>query len=673
MNLQDKVIQRYSKNLKLLEMLDNELYSRVLGLDELISHNEYQPRYELEYIQEREEFDIFDTITQTYLYNRKPDQFIKEAVQNTNFDKINSVDLFYKNFYNSTVTIDAEQIPDDTDNLEMYLHNDIVEFTKVFQNITYDSKAIFSNIDKFMFVGTLLGTHIQSIDKKIDSKSYFITEANLEIFRLSLFCANYYELSTKKLIFSIMDDRIHFLYKFKIFYADNFGANHTIKYYCSNYNIEDYFERVLEGLGDVSPFAFTYPTALKQLLKKSFQNIKNGYKILDTKNYHGFLKNKPVLLLGAGPSLATNLQWIKKNKSKFFIVAIGATIKKLIHHDIVPDMIISADGQKLVENQFDDNIVQQIKDIPFVASLMTHQDVLDKFDFVYLYEVMISFKETSQPLAGYSVSEVAFLLSYIFGAKDIYILGIDLALDQATGDTHIDTHDYKKTFDISQQQQNDFLKTGSYSHKDTAITVKGNFKENVVTTTIFNNSIVAFNKIIHAIVSGDKDIKIYNLGEGAYLNNTIPLKLQDINIATKIRKDYNDTKTFLESISSSCITSSEKEYLQKSLELIDQIIEKSIKLKSTKVKKYKQFLGQRSDLLYTMIDQSKPYKQLYLYEILTNYIRIMEPYLSYHFNIGVPDETKVIKEVKKIWCEQVKRICTEYKDLVEDLLSLNIR
>ncbi|WP_419671179.1 hypothetical protein [Aliarcobacter butzleri] len=46
-------------------------------------------------------------------------------------------------------------------------------------------------IDKFVFLGTLLGRHIPKIAEKINADLYLVLERNLEIFRLSLFTIDY--------------------------------------------------------------------------------------------------------------------------------------------------------------------------------------------------------------------------------------------------------------------------------------------------------------------------------------------------------------------------------------------------------------------------------------------------------------------------------------------------
>lgn len=62
-------------------------------------------------------------------------------------------------------------------------------------------------IEKFIFLGTLLGRHIPRIAQKVDAEAYLVLERNIEIFRLSLFTVDYTILAQKGVVFSIMDNQ----------------------------------------------------------------------------------------------------------------------------------------------------------------------------------------------------------------------------------------------------------------------------------------------------------------------------------------------------------------------------------------------------------------------------------------------------------------------------------
>ena len=60
----------------------------------------------------------------------------------------------------------------------------------------------------------------------------------------------------------------------------------------------------------------------------------------------------------AGPSLDENIEWIKANQNKFFIVTIGAAYKKLLANNIKIDIITTVDESDVLEKlQFDDECI----------------------------------------------------------------------------------------------------------------------------------------------------------------------------------------------------------------------------------------------------------------------------------------------------------------------------
>ena len=83
------------------------------------------------------------------------------------------------------------------------------EYTKTLNDFLDQKKKRFKKIDKFIFLGTLLGRHIPRIAQKVDAKMYLVLERNLEIFRLSLFTVDYTLLAKKGVVFSVMDNHYH--------------------------------------------------------------------------------------------------------------------------------------------------------------------------------------------------------------------------------------------------------------------------------------------------------------------------------------------------------------------------------------------------------------------------------------------------------------------------------
>ncbi len=674
-NIQRIALETYSENLKYLELHDNELFYRISTFSSLIEDGSYNARYHLDYISDDNTFDIFDELNNVYVYNNKPKDFITNAVENINLDKINSIDLLNPDIYNITQKITISNNQSTTIKCNSMYHNDIFEYIKVFNKSTVDNRKKFKYINKFIFIGTLLGSHIESVDKKINSKLYMIYEYNLEIFRLSLFVTNYAMIAEKStLLFSIMDDD-DILNKKILYFTKQFpSSNYMVKYFCTNYNINNFFDKVLLAALQYSPFNYSYRLIMENLISLSLDRIPK-YHILDTFSKQLLLENHPTLLVAAGPSLSKNLEWIKQNKNKFCIVAIGAVVSKLIENGIKPDIITSVDYDELIKKQFPDKLKNELSSIPLLAAVSTSQYVLDMFDYnnTTLFEVMSSFKEHSTLPGGSTIGEVSLYLISTLGAKEVYMIGTDMAFDQETGYTHIDEHIHNRKYNVNEErcELNLYMKDGEFNIRDSSMLVKGNFRESVFTNATMARSVNAYNLIINLIKKFNPNIDIYNLSDGAYFEGTIPTKIDSVRLENIIDKYLlkDDILNHLNSFSQIGFTEDEKISLLKSCKSIDKLISQVETLQNNQYMTYKEFSLGKESIIHIIGTDLKKISKFYIDKVFENYLYMMEPYLEYQFNDqNLENEMDKVAMVQQIWCEQVLSLAKRYKELLIRIL-----
>lgn len=671
--IQKTAMERFSNNLVFLQGYDNELYERIMVLSTLIDNEEYTPRYHLDYIQQEKEFDIYDSVTDSYIYDKKPVEFIKEALKSTDFDKNNTIDLLKSDYFNSKQPFDRNSLKFLRQIEGGLVVNDIFEYTKVFNASTTYKYKRFKHIEKFVFVGTLLGSHILPIHKKINAPLYFICEHNLEIFRLSLFVTPYYKLTGKSnILFSVMDDDEQFNIKFRNYFDAYVNSNYMIKYYCSNYNVHNYFDKMLAVSSERSPLSYSYRKILEGYLKPALKNI-GDFRLFKTGSEHHLLNNTPVLIIAAGPSFGKNITWIKDNQHKFTIIAIGAAVEKLISAEILPDIIISVEADELALNQFPKEIHNKVRKIPFIGALFTNKQLLEIFDKenVSLIELMGRLKKTSKHLRGFTVGEIALDMSAVLGSNEIYLLGTDLALDQESGATHIDSHQNNTNYEINDKMEyNSFLKEETVDLKDSTIIYKGNFRENVVTTLRFFNSIEPYCIIIDEILRKAPSTKIYNLSDGVFLKGTTPKKIEDIKIPDLNKKPLKEEiSQYLKQNSTLGLQESEIGILQGAIVFIDQVIEKLKEIENQMTEKYDMFLKEREPIIALIRNCPLEYRLIYLDKLYIHYTLTMEPYLGYQFNEKMDNEANIVKKVKKIWCGQMIELSNEYKKVLIDTIG----
>lgn len=650
--LQNALTTTFLANLVFLSEYDNELYHRIDELSRMIGYGTYKEKYALEFIMEDGDFDIYDIQNDKYLYNKKPKNFNNKALSEINFDSKGSFSIIESIYVSEEKFLNNEELFKDNLYLEKgYLQKkDLDEYREILQEdfSNYKYKKL-NKIEKFVFIGTLLGRHIPSILKKTNAKNFFICERNLEIFRLSLFVTDYSNLARndRTAVFSIMDKNYEFDHKAGTFLRNAYHQNYIIKYFTTNINVSEYFDQFMDAIVSEQTEGFNYYMMLDNVAKLALSRV-NKYKIIQrelVKNSNLYLKNKPILYVGAGPSLTDNLDWILKNKDKFIIVSMGASCKKLLSYGIVPDIVGTLDPQYKILNdtQFTNEVIKELKNTIILASINTDQKILDKFnqELLYLFEVIFTINNKSKVENGYSIGEILGTLLINLEVKDIYLIGLDLAINQDTGETHISEYESSTKFNMENLQAS--VDKNTFSIRQDLIKVKGNFREEVLTTRLFNTSLNTFSLSCSTLKHDFQ--KIYNLSKnGAYIDGTIPLDIHDLDMSLfdYINKDEKllQLKNDFLVISNNYITQDvinkiniEKKYL---------IDIKNNLLKDQKI--YKDFEEFMED--YLILERKLLIPEIdtiFTTCIFSFYFRALMPYINYCLN-----DKKTKKEFEKV-------------------------
>ena len=179
--LQKTLSQIYLKNIEFFKKNHLNIYEKIVFFEKQNIQN-----YSLEFI--NDEFKLLDLKTKQNLYKKEPFSDSLNRVNNFSlsnaFTLIKMEQLIKKNHYEGEI------------NSYIYLN----EYIKKFENIEI-------KINKFIFIGTLLGVHLNDFHNSLNAKSYLIIEPNIEIFKLSLFLCDYESLSkNSKLFFAISED-----------------------------------------------------------------------------------------------------------------------------------------------------------------------------------------------------------------------------------------------------------------------------------------------------------------------------------------------------------------------------------------------------------------------------------------------------------------------------------
>ena len=520
----------------------------------------------------------------------------------------------------------------------------------------------------FFFFGSGLGLHIATIDKKISSKVYFIVEDDLELFRLSLFTLNYKEISkNSKLYFSVFEDNNEFHKSAIEFLEYEYYYNHYIKYFHILSHSDEKSKQFHIAVTSQSHLLFFYNSLLTQYLKP-LEYLFNEYSFLDkTLTFSdNVLDKKPFLLVAAGPSLQKNIKWLKENHKNFVVVALSATLAILEKEGITPDIITHLDAFVTAKVHFDKlNSLEFIKNSILIYSSRVPKGVVEMFSKKQLFflENGTQYKENSLKPSAPCIGSLTYQLLLRLNAKNIYLLGLDLAIDKESGKTHSDSHEYGKTLDTKENA----FDTSTMTFKESLFNVEGNLSKSVLTTPHFQTSIDAINRSTQILKSEGQSV--VNLNDGVKFIDSIPKQIDDIHM----NKRFNDIKEYLLEIcvknSSHGFTSSEISKLYEKLEhskKIHKLLSKYIQIQTLEVSGYLSSLKQ----LCNQMTNKEDIKKYELSRVIDTYLKYILEYIFDFFNskelvYSVDD----IKTLDELLTSNLNMIINYYRDTLESKLK----
>jgi len=654
-NLNEIAVTTFHENIQYLAKNHRDVYDKLLAFDTAIENNQYQNRYEL--IIRDDYFDVLELSSGDYLYNSSSKDYASLASKSINFKRDSNL---FESFKKIHLEIESEHFVDIAP---------ILRYIK--KNLNPASEM--HSIKKFIFFGAGLGTHITEIDKKIGANIYLIIEDDIELFKLSLFVTKYYELSLKsELIFSVFNSNEEFVLKANQFLNNKFYYNHYLKYFhMLNHNEEKLKEFHLRVISQ-SHNIFFYKDILTQYLvpigyiQKNFHFLNMLVSYADTS-----LEKKPVLMLAAGPSLQANIEWIKENQEKFIIVALSSTLNILEKESIKPDIVTHMDAFESSTAHFDRlKSLDFLDDTLFLFSARIQNSVVKKLnkEHIFFYENGTSYKQNIGNLSAPCVGSTTYLILLALGVQELYLLGLDLALDPKSGSTHSSGHHFSENLDLeSAQTHEDVMEFGK-----TVLKTAGNFQKEVFTKPEY---LLSIDSIKASSMGFKKDTQIvYNLNDGAFFNNTIPKKIESIAIDSFEKVDKTDLSKELQSAfvsrSSSSMSDEELALLKGKLAYALGLKEIVIAQRSYYFGTHGEFLGSLLMLLSRLTTDASV-NGYDLSFILQEYFKLIYTFIFDFFN--TKDLTNIdehIPAVNRLLCEALMRILDEYIQKLQESSTL---
>jgi len=667
-SIEELAIQTYQENLLFLEQTDPHLYRKLASLELALEKGYYKEKYSLEYKDEGY-FDVLEIESGKYLYGQNSNEYAKLAQKSINFEK---TDNLFETFYNFNFQ-EADPKDLETKDVIKYSYSTVVSLINYSNKYAAKTKTTMKKLYKFIFIGTGLGTHISAIDEKIKSNVYLIIEDDLELFRLSLFVTNYKNLTKNgaKLFFSVFDEDSEFKNTVQAFLYEQFIYNHYIKFFHMLHHNQERIKEIQNIIATQIYLTFNYAALMTSLLRP-LEYLKDGYKLLNlNSSYENTpLTTKPVLLLGAGPSLQNNIDWLKENHSKFIVVIVSALMSKFEEIGIKPDIITHVHG-------FADAMphIEKVKDIHFFDETielfggMSYPDFTKKFkkENVYILEGSSRYKRNFGGITSSNIGSLSYGILLYLGAKEIYLLGLDFAVDQSTGATHVNTHAHTRALDMQKEQHLE----DAVEIKNELIEIKGNFTEKVKTSVLFDSMRRECNAISKTYKQSGTNI--YNLSNGAYIEDTTATHFEDIALLENINKKelYKELRETFDARSENFLTKEEKEDIDKRLEYYDKVIQKLKKHLKTKHKDLNHYHYNLLGTLQEILDEDTENRHTSdMNYIITLYLQFTSGYIFDLINTNeIKDTKKLIKQLDEVTIPQMIRVIRYFKEAMQELVK----
>lgn len=658
-----RALNTFTKNLKYLEEHHKPIFEKIALLNHLIDEGQYTEHYALEYKDEGY-FDILELETNEFLYKSNSLEAAKRMVDTIDFKRTGAV------FKGQKYVYATEEQADRIDNSELSFHNALWGTIKIINYVTKfaPAESFMNRVHKIIFLGIGLGCHLQGIAQKLNPRVIFIKEKNIETFRLSLFVTDYETLSYERfLFFSLTDNEEEERENFIEFLNKGNNYNLHLKHIPFTLDYQQELQRLQTHVMSQSYINYGYSAMLFRFIS-SPKYLARGYSFLNVNKIYKdtVFTCKPVLLLFSGPSTSRNIEWVVANRDRFIIVSALSTCRLLQKHTITPDVIIHIDPGENTSLLFEGLRDDYFKNATILLASNVDEATLQKFDRsrVHFIEQGTLYKKDFGRFSAPSVGEYAYGISLIFGATEIFLLGIDLALDVETLQTHGDFHPFQVTGEHNEH-------SASLNPSASITYVKGNFIETIPTLSAYKLSIDQVS-IFTKMLKRDHH-HVYNLSNGAYLEACEPLHFKDYAWETLTPLNrvtiQKEIATFFKEISCKEFRAEDKEqiiYQIKEAKKLEKVIKQFQKKKFANAEAYLETLAKLSWDLSDMDYKTRSDLAQVYYE----YFSIVISYIFDLFNTkDLENPNKHVVQINAILMKQLLKMSSLYITKLEAYLK----
>ncbi|MFC3853371.1 6-hydroxymethylpterin diphosphokinase MptE-like protein [Salinispirillum marinum] len=250
------------------------------------------------------------------------------------------------------------------------------------------------------------------------------------------------------------------------------------------------------------------------------RNLQKSLRVIPEKN--SFKINKPVIVVGSGPSLDRHIEKIKELRSNYLIFSAGSSITSLLANDITPDLHVEIESDYLTYKKLSESKYHnEIRKIPLCAAVQCSPFLFDFFEqSVAFFKEELPSSAVLEPdvnnrlrYATPTCTNTALSIAIHFQAPEVRLIGLDLGyyqLDQhhSKSSVYYDDSDMGKKLSKNMDKLN--------NEKKNMKMVQG-YKGTVFTYWVFDFA----RKSIERLISITKDTLVINHSDGAVIKDCL--------------------------------------------------------------------------------------------------------------------------------------------------------
>jgi len=306
-----------------------------------------------------------------------------------------------------------------------------------------------------VFLGFGLGYQIMTVlkdfSKKLNVQYIIIVEKDIELFKTALALFDFSQvISHPKIKFFVGEDSDE-LYKS---FQNHFRSNPDIARHFKSLKLVimpsidlcegEYYKKamgalrfsiqnLMQGLGN-EPYDFLLG------IEHTLANVKPMLENPGVRSFKNLFKEKPAIVVGAGPSLNKNIHLLKEASRKALIVCVDAALKPLLKAGIRPHIVTTMERNAGTIDFYAN--LSGLDDIIFVFSSVIHPNTYTVYKGPKI--MANKYQEVSDWLSlnpgvlggGPVVGNLAFNIAEYLGCSPIIMVGQDLSF-KSTGSTHV--------------------------------------------------------------------------------------------------------------------------------------------------------------------------------------------------------------------------------------------